>query len=123
MRDFETGTEEIHLIFSKLTVLVAYPLADWKKAVLAALGLLGLAAFIIFVIRPGGFEGQVAWFIGLFPGALLLLPFADRIYKVSPMLDKVLYWPVLLTTSWVWYFILSFIAIKGYRLFTRTLGE
>jgi hypothetical protein len=33
--------------------------------------LLGLAALVVFVIHPGGFEGQIGWFFGWLPGATL----------------------------------------------------
>jgi len=98
-------------------------LADWKKAFVAAVGLLGEAAFILFVIRPGGFETQVGWFIALLPGALLALPLADRVYALSPILDKVFFWPFTLAASLIWYSIVSFAVIKTFRLLSRAGGN
>ncbi len=40
-------------------------LSDGKSACITAFVLRGIAAFIVFVIHPGGFEGQIGWFFGL----------------------------------------------------------
>ena len=45
--------------------------SDWKLACVVGVVLLGLAAFVVFVIHPGGFEGQIGWFFGWLPGATL----------------------------------------------------
>jgi hypothetical protein len=39
----------------------------WKRACIAASCLLGIATFVVFVIHPGGFEGQVGWFFLVAP--------------------------------------------------------
>jgi hypothetical protein len=47
---------------------------------------------IPFVIHPGGFEGGVGWFWALMPGAILGLPFADRVYKIAPNAERLVLW-------------------------------
>ena len=94
-------------------------IADWKLALIAALALLGLASFIVFVIRPGGFEGQIAWFFGLLPGAVLGLALADHAFALSPALDKILLWPTVLGLSLLWYFAIALTAIKMVRFFSH----
>lgn len=44
---------------------------DWKCSVWTGLVLLGAATSIIFGLRPGGFEGQIGWYLGLLPGVLV----------------------------------------------------
>ena len=92
---------------------------DWIHVTIAALGLLAVAGFILVVIHPGGFETQIAWFFGLMPGAFAAAVIGDRLYRVNPLLDRILYWPILLGLSFLWYSALSFIAIKFYRSFER----
>lgn len=88
---------------------------DWKRASWAAAALLGLAAFIMFGIHPGGFEGQIGWFLGLFPGVLvvhLLLP--DPLFKY-----EVVFKILVFGTSFLWYFAISYSVIKVVRLRVR----
>jgi len=59
-------------------------LPPWFWAVHAAMALLGCAALVLFLVHPGGFEEQVGWFLALMPGAILGLPFADRVYRIAP---------------------------------------
>jgi hypothetical protein len=96
--------------------------ADWMWAFVAALGLLGAAAFIVFVIRPGGFEGQIGWFFALMPGAIFGLPFADRVFKVVPGAEPVALWSSVVGITFLWYFAISYAAIKTYRFCVRASG-
>jgi hypothetical protein len=66
---------------------------DWKYASIAALILLGLAAFIVFVIHPGGFEGQIAWLFGLLPGAFLGSLIASPLARIAPFSHLFLFGP------------------------------
>ena len=59
-------------------------LRDLTWALLIGTALLGCAALILFLIDPGGFEGQVGWFLALMPGAIVGLTFADRVYRIAP---------------------------------------
>lgn len=98
---------------------MAFRFANWMWAFAAALGLLGAAAFIIFVIHPGGFEGQIGWLIALMPGAIVGLPLADRVFKVAPRAERVALWSSVLGITFIWYFAISYAAVKAYRLFAR----
>jgi len=98
---------------------VNFRLSDWMWAFVAALGLLGAAAFIIFVIYPGGFEGQIGWFVALMPGAIFGLPFADRVFKVAPGVEPVALWSSVVGITFLWYLAISYAAIKTYRFVAR----
>jgi len=91
-------------------------------AFVAALGLSGTAAFIVLVIHPGGFEGQIGWFFALMPGAVFGLPFADHVFKVAPGAEPVALWSSVVGITFLWYFAISYAAIKTYGLFTRASG-
>jgi hypothetical protein len=101
---------------------VDFRLADWMWASVAAVGLLGAAAFIIFVIHPGGFEGQIGWLLALMPGVIFGLPFADRVFKVAPGVEPVALWTSVVGITFLWYFALSYAAIRTYRFLARPLG-
>ena len=88
---------------------------DCLRASVAALGLIAVAALILFVIHPGGFEGQIAWFFGLMPGAFVAAILGDHLHKMNPLLDTILHWPCLLGVSFLWYLALSLVALKIYR--------
>jgi len=90
------------------------------RSCVAALGLLAVAASILVVIHPGGFESQIAWFFGLMPGAFAGAVVGDRLYEMNPWLDRIVYWPVFLGVSFLWYLVISFLAIKVYRSLRRT---
>jgi len=94
-------------------------IASWKWACVAAFALLGIAVFVVFVIHPGGFEGQMGWFLDLFPGAIVGEILADAVFKVSPGVERIVYWCSILSISFLWYFALSYAAIKTYRYLTR----
>jgi len=95
--------------------------ADWKCACVAALALLGAAFFVVFVIHPGGFEGQMGWFLDLLPGAIVGEILADTASKIVPWLERIVYWCSILSISFLWYFALSYAAIKAYRFVIRSL--
>jgi uncharacterized membrane protein len=97
-------------------------LPDWKSASIAALALLGIAAFVVFVIHPGGFEGQIGWFFGLLPGAAVGAVVSDRVYRVyrvTPVLEPLAEWGSIVCVSFLWYFVISYGVIKAFRLVSR----
>jgi hypothetical protein len=89
--------------------------SDWKCAILVALLLMGGAAFIMFVIHPGGFEGQIGWFIALFPGAIASMPLSDWVSKSAPWAERLALWIPTISISFRWYFVISYTVIKAYR--------
>ena len=97
--------------------------SDWKWACLTALVLLGSAAFVIFVIHPGGFEGQIGWFIALFPGAIAGLKLSEHFYRTVPWLEPIALWTPTVNISFLWYFVISYMVIKACRFVSRALGN
>ena len=96
---------------------------DWIFAVLSALVLLACAAFIVFVIHPGGFEGQIAWFFALMPGAPVGASFGDWVYKNVPRAERFAFWVCVIGVSLLWYLAVSYAAIKAYRFVVTVRGE
>jgi hypothetical protein len=96
-------------------------LADWVWAIIAAIVLLAAASFVLFVIRPGGFEGQIGWAFALMPGMPVGLILADRVYKLAPSADRIVLWSSALGISFLWYFAVSYAVIKTCRLFVRVI--
>ena len=90
-------------------------LAIWKWACLAAMVVTGLAMLVVFGFHPGGFESQGAWFIVLLPGAVIALPLADLAYKIAPKAGPVVAYGGTVAFSFLWYWGISFIAIKNLR--------
>jgi|HubBroStandDraft_6_1064221.scaffolds.fasta_scaffold2604125_1 hypothetical protein len=94
--------------------------SDWKYSGIGAVALLGIAATIVFAIRPGGFEGRIAWFFLLLPGAYVLAVIAGHV-PVSAFRSP---WPIIFVVSFLWYFAISCAAIKTYRLVSsRFFGQ
>ncbi len=94
---------------------------DWAWAFIAAIVLLAAASFVLFVIRPGGFEGQIGWAFALMPGMPVGLILADRIYKITPSADRIVLWSSALGITLLWYFAVSYALIKTCRLFVRVI--
>ena len=93
--------------------------SDSKRACIAAVALLTIALFVIFVIHPGGFETGIGWLFALLPGALPAIPISDRIYGFAPSVERAAYWTLLVGVSFVWYWTISFAVIKASRLLVR----
>jgi hypothetical protein len=96
-------------------------LPDWKWAGLAAFCLLGIAALVIFVFSSGGFEEGPAWFYFAFPGAFPAALVSDLVYESSPRLEPFIYWALVITLSFVWYWAIFLAALK-FRKLLRTQG-
>jgi hypothetical protein len=94
---------------------------DWKRAVWTGLVLLGTATSIIFGLRPGGFEGQIGWFLGLLPGVLVDLFFPHPFLKSSPRIAAFVFWALALGFTLMWYAGASFALIKAGRLLVRAV--
>ncbi|HEY6384633.1 MAG TPA: hypothetical protein VIX91_03025 [Candidatus Acidoferrum sp.] len=94
---------------------------DWKWACIAASCLFGIAAFVVFVIHPGGFEGRGAWFLFLFPDSIPTALLSDLFYKLAPSTEGIVYWVVFTCFNFAWYWAISYAIIKifhagGWRL-------
>jgi hypothetical protein len=85
---------------------------DWKWACIGASCLFGVAAFIVFVIRPGGFEGQAVWFFLLFPGTVAPALLSDLIHKFAPILELAVYWVLWSLFNFGWYWGISYAIIR-----------
>jgi hypothetical protein len=90
---------------------------DWKYAGVAALVLAITAAFVLFVVHPGGFEGQIGWFYILFPGTYVYGAIASDVNKIAPaLLREVLIAVVIFGASLLCYFAVCDATIASYRL-------
>jgi hypothetical protein len=94
--------------------------SDWTRACLAASVLLGLAAFAVLGLHHG-FEEQVGWYVGLLPGAFFAAAFSDLAEKTIPRGNSIVFWVLLVCFNFLWYFIISYAAIKTYRFFSEAL--
>jgi hypothetical protein len=92
-----------------------HPIPDWKWACIAASCLFGIAAFVIFVINPGGFEEQVIWGLLLLPGVLPTAFLSDLVYKVAPSGERVIYWLLFVSFNFGWYWAICYSIIKIFR--------
>jgi hypothetical protein len=104
-------------------------ISDSKWALIAAVCLLALALFVVFVIKPGGFEGQIAWFFLLLPGTFPASWLADQVQKltpsahVAPSAESLSIWALIVGFNFAWYWLLSFAAIKIFRAAGWQLGS
>jgi hypothetical protein len=90
---------------------------DWKYTGVAALVLTFTAAFVVFVVHPGGFEGQIGWFYILWPGAFVYGTIATDVDKIAPaLLRDSLIAVVILGASLLCYFAICDASIASYRL-------
>jgi len=67
-------------------------------------------------MREGGLKGQMVGSSACCPVRLLVPPFADRLYKLAPLLSSVTYWAFTFGASLLLYFGISYFVIKTYRL-------
>ena len=96
---------------------------DWKWACIPAGFLLGMALFIVFVIHPGGFEGETVWFLLLLPGSFPALTLSDQVYKLAPSIEPVINWLLIISFNFAWYWGISYAFIKIFRAAGRKLGS
>jgi hypothetical protein len=91
--------------------------SSWKWACIPAVCLLGMALFVIFVIHPGGFEGQVGWLFLLLPGALPAEVLSNLSYKLAPSAEPVIYWVLFISFNFGWYWGISYAIVKIFLVF------
>jgi hypothetical protein len=92
-------------------------MSDWKWAFIPAICLLGIALFVVFVIHPGGFEGQGVWYLLLLPGSLPALVLSDYVYKLAPSVEPVINCVLIIGFNFGWYWGISHATIKVFRVF------
>ncbi|HEU5451154.1 MAG TPA: hypothetical protein VFU76_04180 [Terriglobales bacterium] len=81
---------------------------------IAAVILLAAAAVIALILRPDP-QGHAAWFFALMPGATAAPAFLDIEWKLFHRAGPEVMWTAVVLFSYVWYFVLSYLAIKVYR--------
>ena len=96
-------------------------ISDRQWAVVAALGLVGLAACVIFWVHPGGFETQIAWLLILLPGEFVAAPVSDQLYRLAPRAERIVFWTLLIGLSILWYWGISYTLMKIFRAVVRTI--
>ncbi len=77
----------------------------------------------MFVIRLGGFATAIEWFFLLLPGSLPAIVVSDRVYKLAPSVEPVIYWTLIISLSFGWYWGISYAMIKIFRAVARTVKE
>ena len=92
---------------------------DWKWACIAAICLLGIAAFVVFVIHPGGFEGQGVWFFLLLPGSIPASLLSDGVYKQALSVEPAIYWALTIIFNYAWYWVIGYSMTKIFRAAAR----
>jgi len=80
--------------------------------------LLAVACFAVFGVQHG-FEEAIGWYLYLLPGSFVAGGISDRISKTSELLAYLAFWGMLLGLSFLWYFGISFAAIKIYRVIRK----
>jgi len=78
---------------------------------MAAICLSGTAMFVVFVIHPGGFEGQGVWFFLLLPASLPAEAISELVYKLAPSVEPVINWMLIITFNFGWYWGISYAKI------------
>jgi hypothetical protein len=87
-------------------------LSDWKWASFSALVLTGTAVILLFLARPS----QIGWLFALLPGAIAGAPVSDLAYRNVRWSDQVVLWTLTVGISLLWYFAISYMTIKFWRL-------
>ena len=101
----------------KLRIDMRLPAKDWEWACVAAAGLTLVAIAIVFGIRPGGFEGQAAWYLILLPGGIPAEDVSDFMNspRVGARTDSFVFWLLLVGFNLLWYWLVSFVVLKVHR--------
>jgi hypothetical protein len=101
-------------------------ISDRKWACIAAVCLLGVALFVVFVINPGGFEGQVGWFLFFLPGTFPAYMFLGLVHKLAPNAELPPKWMLMVLIvgfNFGWYWLISYGVIKIFRAGGWQLGS
>ena len=92
-------------------------LSDRSCACLAAVALFALAGYALF-----GFRHGFAWYLPLFPGAIVAARVSGVIQKAIPNAEEVTFWSLFGCLNFLWYFVISFALIKAYRFVSARRG-
>lgn len=95
-----------------------FPVEDWKRASVAAAILTGLALLVVFGLHPEGFEAQGAWLLVLLPATVAAYPLSDYVYKAAPHAEPVVFWMLVASFNFLWYWLVISIVIKIRRTFS-----
>ncbi len=87
-------------------------ISDGGKALFFAAIADGLAVLLVFGLNPGGFETQGVWLLVFLPATLIAYPLSDLIYAHAPLVESILFWPMVIAFNFLWYWLLSSIGIK-----------
>jgi hypothetical protein len=98
-------------------------ISDWKWACISAVVLLGMALFVVFVVHPGGFEGQLVWYFSMLPGSVPAQLLSDPIYRLAPNAEPVISWLLIIGFNFAWYWGISYACIKVFRAGGWKLGS
>ena len=89
-------------------------ISDELRALVLAIALLAIAVVIAFGIRPDP-QGHARWFFVVLPGAFAAPAFLDVEWKVFHHAGPAVAWSTEILFSYVWYFVVSYVLVKGYR--------
>lgn len=98
-------------------------ISDKRWACIDALCLLGVAVCVVFVINPGGFEGQGVWLLVLLPGSIPAYVLSDLVYKLAPSAEPLAKWVLIAGFNFAWYWLVSYGTIKTFRAGRWKLGS
>ena len=87
---------------------------DERQAMFWAIVLLAIAAVVALILRPDP-QGHAEWFFALLPGATAAPAFLDIEWKLFHRAGPEVMWTAVAVFSFVWYFVLSYLAIKVYH--------
>jgi len=95
-------------------------LSDPVRAGIAGAILLGAACYAVFGFQHG-FEGQLGWYLLLLPGGMIAAGISDWVRRTPGQDTYLVFWGSLFVLNFLWYFVISFAAIKVYRLAFKML--
>jgi hypothetical protein len=88
------------------------PISDKRWACIVAVPLVAIAMLVIFVGKPGGFEGQGVWFFALLPATLLEYPILFCVDNISPRASDTVFYALIPFFNFFWYWLLSYLYIR-----------
>ena len=90
-------------------------LSNSKLAFLVALILLALAGSFFHFVHPGGFEGQLVWFLALLPGILPAEAIGLLADNLPAGIGTILFRTAFVLCNLLWYWLVSYGAVKLMR--------